>query len=188
MKKLLVMVIAMALVFGMSAGVMAVKGPLPLEADPLDIDIDVDELGILDIENVGTLSMTIENFMDAEDTDSPYDSESFGIYVANNTPVDLMVEQSYEFEDIFGDMLKGRVFWGESQNDKWIISPNVINETKNTNIEGRVDKSVIFDSFDSGERTIDARMNVQLNDTVEWYEFEADDTLEGTLTFTVVAQ
>ena len=176
MRKLGIALLALAVVFGLSTGVMADS-----LAEEVDFTIEVDEYATLDVPE-DSVNLTIEDLEDNPD-------ESLGtIEVAANTAVTTEVEM--DITD-YGELDK-EDFWGYENSDDWIISPNIHADYDESHAGGYTDLVEGFEldevSLDSnGEASQEYFFETNINEEADWYEFDADETVKGDLTFTVSA-
>lgn len=197
MKRFSVLAMTLMLVVALSTGAVA-----QLAENTLEITLTADPMAILsnDLENI---NMNIEDLSVGE----PFASETGTFTVEANTPVNISVQQNYSNIDaVFPGRPLNQIFWGESANDNWIIAPNVqiptINgETTATSrawigsrpanafdIGGVIGTSEEVISFGSGVNEFELYMDVSINENYEWYDMNANETLNGTLIVTVSGQ
>ena len=187
MRKLGIALLALAVVFGLSTGVMADENG-ELGNEEIDVSITAQEMAAVGVDDTGIEEFDIDLDADGDKT------EDLTLEVKSNTDVDMVIEHSYENVDEIFDTDEEDVFWdGTEDNDDWIISPNVVVEEGDVpnvddfhDLRGRPDEEILVTNFDSaGKYTYDIWFETNVNEDAAFHEFEANDTLKGTVTVTL---
>ena len=176
MRKVAIAVLALAVVFGMSMGVMADD----LADEEVEFTIDVEEHAILEVPE-DSIKLTIEDLEDNPE-------ESLGkINVAANTAVTTEVKMEF---DKLGKLDEDDLWDGD--NEDWIISPNIHAEYEGSHADGWADleNGFVLDDItleSNGEKSQEYYFETNINEEADWFKFDADDSVEGKLIFTVSA-
>ena len=170
MKKLLVMVVALAVVFGMSAGVMAVDYSWRNEGQPGGFDVKVN---IIQAVNFALNDYTATlNIVEDEGIIWP---DPVAWEITTNFPLKI----TFESQNGLGAL--------ESVVKYQIYAQDGVNETKYINFDG--DNDAVFDNFSSDVRKVNGSFEVKNQTTsgIGWTDFDAGSYTD-TVYITVEAQ
>lgn len=182
MKKLGILVMAMVLVVGMSSGAMANLGE-----DDVDFSINVNETANV-VFGTDSVDLVLEDLGEYK--------ENFDVTVNANTAVTTSVKMEFddgELGEVFDGKDNSDIFWSESDDDDWIISPNIaVKGVKNSHLGGYKDlkEGVEYSYLDlenNGTVTETLEFHATYNENGDFHEFNADEELTGDLVFTVTA-
>lgn len=178
MRKLGILVMALVLVVGMSSGVMAGMGD-----HEVDFTIDVEETAHVEF-GTKSVDLVLEDLGEY--------TENFDVTVKANTAVTTSVKMNIEnYQKVFDVKPLNEVFWSESENDDWIISPNIaVHGVKGSHLGGYKElKNGTEYSYlsldDNGSVTKTLEFHATYKETGDFHEFAADEKLKGQLIFTV---
>ena len=186
MRKLGILVMALVLVVGMSSGVMADMGD-----HEVDFSIDVGKFAQIDLPD--SLSLVLDEL------EGPNVTQEFDVTVRANTAVNTSVSMTFSnWEKVFPNTSKSEALFGSGSN--WIISPNIgFNYNESGDYFANHAQGWTFDGLKGGYKlsTLSTTTNAEvtdhlkfesnINENADFHKFNAGETLNGTLIFTVSA-